>query len=144
MTWQQCYKQNWIQISSSEVTSRYYQKSEARSHLELELVDSNITDNIKQEKIGSRVESWEITALTGLSREHFPSRLIRNRLFPRSEEILWKNWLKTPWDLKFVKKSNPPIPVKSYWYIKWYGPSRTKNSKIHDNSINENYSITNH
>ena len=57
-----------------------------------------------RKSVEPRMEPWETSALTGYSREDYPSRVTRNRLLMRKDEIRPNIWLEIPQDLHLWRR----------------------------------------
>ena len=58
----------------------------------------------RRKSVGPRIYPWETSALTGYSREDFPSRTTWSCLLVRKEEIRPNIWSKIPKDLNFWRR----------------------------------------
>ena len=58
----------------------------------------------RRKSVGPRIYPWETSALTGYSREDFPSRTTRSRFLIRKEEIRPNIWSKIPKDLNLWRR----------------------------------------
>ena len=58
----------------------------------------------RRKSVGPRIYPWETSALTGYSREDFPSRTTWSCFLVRQEEIRPNIWSKIPKDLNFWRR----------------------------------------
>ena len=57
-----------------------------------------------RKSVGPRMESWGTPALTGYSREGFPTRTTQNRVLLKEEEIGLNIWPEIPQDLNLWRR----------------------------------------